>query len=174
MTDLPLHQFHHGLGAHFTEVNGMEVVDRYGDALSEYAAVRNTVGVLDLSFRGRLSVAGADRQRFLNGQVTNNVKDRRSGEGCYAALVTAKGTMVSDLNIYCLPDELLLDFEPGLTGAVTERLEKFVIADDVQVVDAARHYGLLSVLGPESAGVVNQLGLGMSLPEKPVRLASVQ
>src|SRR5687767_2848991 len=106
----------------------MELVDHYGDSLSEYVALRDTAGVLDLSFRGRLSVAGTDRQRFLNGQVTNNVKEMTSGGGCYAALVTAKGKMVSDLNIYCLPDELLLDFEPGLTGAVTERLEKFVIA----------------------------------------------
>lgn len=174
MTELPLHEFHQGLGAHFTNVNGMEVVDHYGDALSEYAALRNTVGALDLSFRGRLSVAGADRQRFLNGQVTNNVKELRSGEGCYATLVTAKGKMVSDLNIYCLPDELLLDFEPGLTSAVTERLEKFVIADDVQVVDAAPHYALLSVQGPESARVVNQLGLGLALPGKPFGSASVK
>ena len=168
-----MHEFHHGLGAHFTEVNGMEVVGHYGDTLSEYAALRDTASVLDLSFRGRLSLAGTDRQRFLNGQVTNNVKDLKSGEGCYAALVTAKGKMVSDLNIYCLADELLLDFEPGLTSAVTERLEKFVIADDVQVVDGGTHYGLLSVQGPKSAQIVN-LGLGLSLPEKPFRFVSVK
>jgi folate-binding protein YgfZ len=172
--ELPLHEFQHSLGARFTEVNGMEVVDHYGDALSEYVALRDTAGVLDLSFRGRLSVAGADRHRFLNGQVTNNVKDLRPGEGCYAALVTARGKMVSDLNIYCLSDELLLDFEPGLTGVVTERLEKFVIADDVQVVDAGPHYALLGVQGPESARVVNQLGLGLALPEKPFASAGVK
>ena len=44
--------------------------------------------------------------------------------GCYAALTTAKGKMQSDLNIYRLEDELLLDFEPGLTRIVSERLEK--------------------------------------------------
>jgi tRNA-modifying protein YgfZ len=46
---------------------------------------------VDLSGRGRLGVTGQDRQRFLNGQVTNNVKDLRPGEGCYAAVVNAKG-----------------------------------------------------------------------------------
>jgi len=151
----------------------MKVVDHYGDALAEHAALREHAGVFDLSFRGRLSLAGADRQRFLNGQVTNNVKELKTGEGCYAALVTAKGRMVSDLNIYCLPDELLLDFEPGLSAAIIERFEKFVIADDVQVVDAAPHYGLLSVQGPKSADVVNQLGLGLSFPEKPLGFVSV-
>jgi folate-binding protein YgfZ len=173
VTELSLHEFHRSLGACFAEVNGLEVVDHHGDALAEHAALRENAGVLDLSFRGRLSLAGADRRRFLNGQVTNNVKDLQPGEGCYAALVTAKGKMVSDLNIYCLPDELLLDFEPGFTGAVMQRFERYIIADDVQVVDAAPHYGLLSVQGPKSAEVVNRIGLGLSLPEKPRRFASV-
>ncbi len=173
MTELSLHEFHHSLGACFAEVNGMEVAEHYGDALAEHAALRASAGVLDLSFRGRLSLAGADRQRFLNGQVTNNVKDLKPGEGCYAALVTAKGRIQSDLNIHCLPDELLLDFEPGLSAVIAGRFEKYVIADDVQVIDAAPHYGLLSVQGPKSAEVVNQLHLGFPLPGRPFRFASV-
>ncbi|MCI0745246.1 MAG: hypothetical protein L0Y58_07565, partial [Verrucomicrobia subdivision 3 bacterium] len=105
------------------------------DLEREYKLLRESAGVLDLNARSRLCLTGADRQRFLNGQVTNNVKDLQIGQGCYAALVNAKGKMQSDLYIYCLTDEILLDFEPGLTGVVTERLEKFVIADDVQIVD---------------------------------------
>lgn len=167
MTSLALHELHLQLGAHFTEVNGFEVVADYGDALAEYAALREAAGVLDLSFRGRLCLTGSDRIRFLNGQVTNNVKDLRVGAGCYAALVTAKGKMQSDLNTFRLPDELLLDFEPGLAAAVTERLEKFIIADDVQIVDAALYYGLLSVQGPQSEAAVRSLGLSAELPRKP-------
>ena len=49
-----------------------------------------------MSSRSRVCVTGADRQRFINGQVTNNVKDLKAGQGCYAALVTAKGKMQSD------------------------------------------------------------------------------
>ena len=112
-----------------------------------------------MSSRSRVCVTGTDRQRFVNGQVTNNVKDLKPGQGCYAALVTAKGKMQSDLFIYCLADELLLDFEPGLTAAVTERLERYVIADDVQVVDVISMYGLLTVQGPRSADVVRAVGL---------------
>ena len=111
-----------------------------------------------MSFRSRVCVTGTDRQRFINGQVTNNVKDLKAGQGCYAALVTAKGKMQSDLFIYSLPDELLLDFEPGLTAAVTERLERYVIADDVQVVDVGPLYGMLTVQGPRSADVVRAVG----------------
>lgn len=151
----------------------MEVVSDYGDVPAEHAALHGTAGVLDLSFRGRLCLTGADRVRLLNGQVTNNVKDLPSGAGCYAALVTARGKMQSDLNIYNLPNELLLDFEPGLTAEIAQRFEKYIIADDVQVVEVAPHYGLLSVQGPLAWSVVEKLGLGFSRPAAPLRFSSV-
>jgi len=170
MDALDLHEFHHALGAQFTELNGAEAVGHYGDVTAEHAALRESAGVLDLSFRGRLCLTGADRQRFLNGQVTNNVKDLRPGEGCYAALVNAKGKMESDLNIYCLPDELLLDFEPGLMEKILQRLEKFIVADDVQVVDVAAPYSLLSVQGPKADAAVRALALPVEIPAKPMSI----
>jgi tRNA-modifying protein YgfZ len=115
----------------------------------DYQALVDGAAYIDFSNRGRLCLVGADRQRFLNGQVTNNVKDLAVGQGCYAALVTAKGKMVSDLFIFILQDEILLDFEPGLMQQVIERLQKFIIADDVQIVDASSSYGLVSVVCPK-------------------------
>jgi folate-binding protein YgfZ len=67
--------------------------------------------------------------------------------------------MESDLNIFNLQDELLLDFEPGLTQKISQRLEKFIVADDVQIVDAAPHYGLFSVQGRKAEGVIRALEL---------------
>jgi folate-binding protein YgfZ len=159
MNPLMLHEFHHGLRAQFAELNGAEIVNDYGDYLAEHKALRETAAVIDLSFRSRICLTGADRVRFLHGQVTNDVKKLRSGEGCYSAITTAKGKMESDLNIFALADELLLDFEPGLTEKISARLEKFIVADDVQIVDAAPHYGLLSVQGPKAADVIDALGL---------------
>src|SRR5687767_11471984 len=114
----------------------------------QYQFLGDSAGVLDLSSRGRVCVTGADRVRFLNGQVTNNVKDLVVGHGCYAALVNAKGKLQSDLNVYCLADELLLDFEAGFAEVVIGRLEKYIIADDVQVIDVSPNYGMLTVQGP--------------------------
>ncbi len=161
-----LHEFHHGLRARFAELNGAEIVADYGDWLAEHAALRETVGVIDLSFRSRICLTGADRVRFLHGQVTNDVKKLRIGEGCYSAITTAKGKMESDLNIFALEDELLLDFEPGLTEKISVRLEKFIVADDVQIVDVAPHYGLLSVQGPKAADVVRALNLFPEIPKQ--------
>jgi folate-binding protein YgfZ len=168
MNQLMLYEFHHRLGARFAELNGAAVVIDYGDWLAEHAALRETAGVIDLSFRSRLCLVGADRVRFLHGQVTNDVKKLRTGEGCYAAITTAKGKMESDLNIFALADELLLDFEPGLTEKISQRLGKFIVADDVQIVDAAPHYGLLSVQGPKADAVVRALGLFAEIPVQPL------
>jgi len=174
VTSLPLHELHLALGATFTAVHDTEVVADYGDTPAERAALRDTVGVLDLSCRSRLCLVGADRVKFLHGQVTNDVQRLRVGEGCYAALVNAKGKMHSDLNLYRLADELLLDFEPGYTTAVAQRLEKYIITDDVQVLDAAPHYGLLSVLGPRAAEAITQLALPWELPATPLAFSAHQ
>ena len=168
MTNL-LHDFHQAQGARFGELNGAELVADYGAFAAEHAALRAGAGVLDLSSRSRLCLLGADRVRFLHGQVTNDIKRLSPGTGIYAALTTAKGKMESDLNIFLLADEILLDFEPGLTERITSRLEKFIVADDVQIVDAAPHYGLLSVQGPRAAELIHAAGWpGTSaLPARP-------
>jgi folate-binding protein YgfZ len=152
------------------KLNGAELAGNYGDVRAEHQALCESAGILDFSIRGRLCIAGGDRVRFLHGQITNDVKSLRVGEGCYAALITAKGKMQSDMNIYCLPEELLLDFEPGLTAIVSERLQKYVIADDVQIIDVASNYGLLSVQGPKAESVIRAAGIGDDLPAKPFGL----
>jgi folate-binding protein YgfZ len=174
MSSLSLHELHAALNGQFGEVNGMEIVTSYGDVPREYAALRQSVGVIDLSCRSRICLLGGDRKKFLHGQVTNEVSALKTGEGTYAALITAKGKMQSDLFIYSLENELLLDFEPGLTQTVSERLEKYIIADDVQIVDVAPHYGLLSVQGPSAGAIVLSLDLGFKLPEKSLHFSSIQ
>jgi len=172
VTVLPLHELHHTLGATFTTVCDAEVVAHYGDSAYELAALHASVGLLDLSCRSRLCLVGSDCVKFLHGQVTNDVQRLRDGEGCYAALVSAKGRMHSDINIYRLEDELLLDFEPGFTATVLERLERYIITDDVRVLDAAPHYGLLRVQGPRAAEAIGQLGLPWTVPVRPLEFSA--
>lgn len=174
MNALSLHEFHSSLNAQFAELNGAEIVAHYGDALAEHAALRDATGVLDLSFRSRVCLLGADGKKFLHGQVTNDVNALQTWQGCYAAVITAKGKMQSDLNIYILENEILLDFEPGLARSVTERLDKYIIADDVQLVDVAPHYGLLSVQGPKAADVIRKLELNFVFPPSAFAVSSVK
>lgn len=147
----------------------MALMDRIATVASDYKALTEGAAFIDFSDRGRLCLIGNDRQAFINGQVTNNVKDLPAGQGCYTALVNAKGKMTSDLNIFVLADEVLLDFEPGLAAKVSERLEKFIIADDVQIVDASISYGLLCAFGPKAIEKCEPLG--WRAPAKPFEIA---
>ncbi|MDB6054902.1 MAG: Folate-binding protein YgfZ [Verrucomicrobiales bacterium] len=170
---LILHELHEALGGNFTTLSGAEAVADYSNPVLENSYVRESAAVLDLGFRSRICLAGNDRKRFLHGQVTNNVSDLKTGEGCYAALITGKGRMQSDLTIFALENELLLDFEPGLTAAITQRLDKYIIADDVQIIDVGPHYGLLSIQGPKSDEVVKALDLFPEIPGKDYQLTHV-
>lgn len=174
MTPLPLKEFHQSLGASFVDLNGFEAVKDLGDPAAEHRALTAACGFLDLSYRNRLVLLGADRQKLLNGQVTNNIKDLQPGTGCYAAMVSPKAKMLADIHVHALADELLLDLEPGLGAPTAERLDKFIVADDAQVIDAAPHYGLLSLQGPRALRAVEALGLFPSLPAAAYGSISVQ
>src|SRR5688572_16388079 len=160
---LALHDFHQRGQAIFSPQNGS--VSSYGNTAAEYLALTREAGLIDLSFRSRLCLLGADREKFLHGQVTNEILRLPQQQGAYAAVVSAKGKLQSDLFIYKLAEELLLDFEAGLTANLTARLEKYIIAEDVQIVDVAPHYGLLSMQGPTSAETLHSMGLFPSLPK---------
>ena len=155
----PLHNFLSQQGAQFGDVAGETVARNYGDTNAEHRALTESVALVDLSFRGCLAVLGDDRVKFINGQVTNEVAGLKPGQGCYAALVNAKAKMQADLFVYRLDDELILDFEPGLLVAVTERLESHIVADQVELIDASPHFGLFSLQGPKTAEALAALGL---------------
>ena len=173
MTPLALHDLHAELGARFADADGSECVEAYANIEDELRLIHESAGLIDLGFRSRICVIGPDRIQFLHGQVTNDIKKLDAGQGCLAALVDHKGKIQSDLNVHRLAEELLLDFEPGLTERITERLNQFIIAEDVEVLDVAPHYGLLSVQGPASGAVLESLELGVSLPAKARQVASV-
>jgi len=138
----------------------------------EFTTLTEGAGWLDQSDRSRLCLLGADRARFLHGQVTNDINGLGEFTGCYAALVNAKGKMESDLFAYRLADEILLDFEPGLTTAVQARLERYVIAEDVEIADVAPHFGLLTVQGPQAKAVLTKLDL--PAPTEPLTVAQTE
>ena len=172
MQALALHEVHAALGAAFREERGFEVVADYGDSPAEHAALWQTVGVIDLSFRGRLCLTGADRIRLLNGQVTNDIKSLAPQTGCQAAFCGPKGRLVADAHVYRLNEELLVEFEPGLTTTLVQRLEHHIVAEDVQVVDVTPYYGLLSVQGPKAAAVIDRLDVFGALPSEENRFTA--
>ena len=104
---------------------------------------------LDLSPRAKLRVSGADRFRFLNGQITNDLRKASETVAIEACVLNAKGKLNGHIFIVALGENLLIDAEPELREMLCARLERYVIADDVQIDDVTDEFSLFHVLTEE-------------------------
>jgi tRNA-modifying protein YgfZ len=101
----------------------------------------------DLSARVKLRVSGADRLRFLNGQLTNDVRKATETNVVEACVLNAKGKMDAHLFVHAKEDSFLLDADPALQSSLQTRLERYIIADDVAIEDVTEQLSLLHVIG---------------------------
>jgi folate-binding protein YgfZ len=122
--------------------------------IAGYEAVRRSAGLIESARRGLLQVTGADRAGWLQGLLTNDVVALAPGQGCYAAYLTPQGRMISDVVVLALDGALLLEVPASTAGGVRDRLDLYVITEDVKLDDVSGGIGIVSVHGPESAGVV--------------------
>ena len=104
--------------------------------------------VRDLSDRGLVRATGADRVRFLNGMLSNDVAKLAPGDASPMLQLDRKGHVQAELWVLAEPDALLLDLAPGLEAELCAVLEKHIIADDVALASATREIGQLALEGP--------------------------
>ncbi|MBI2359594.1 MAG: aminomethyl transferase family protein, partial [Deltaproteobacteria bacterium] len=140
----------------------------------EYQAVRSQAGLIDLCHRGLLCFQGPDRISFLQGMVSNDVKLLAPGDGLYAAVLDVSGKVLADVRIFCAGDSLLVDLWEPLKEKVLNHLNRYLVADEVEIMDLSGQYGALSLQGPNSRAIVERL-LGTSeVPSAPYGYRSVK
>jgi folate-binding protein YgfZ len=115
-----------------------------------YAAAHEGAVVLDRRTRGRLLLTGADRLTYLQGLLTNDIAALTPGRGCYAALLTPQGRMISDMRVFELGHAVLLDVPGGLAERVSRHLSDFIFSEDAAVQDVSATMSHLVVIGPAS------------------------
>jgi folate-binding protein YgfZ len=120
----------------------------------QYRALTEGAGLLDRSYRGRLRLGGQDRRDYLQGLLTNDIAALTAGTGCYAALLTAQGRMISDMYVVETGDSVIIDVEPEVVDRVRGLLEQFVFSEDVQVADETSALAQVGVFGPSSPAVI--------------------
>ncbi len=137
---------------------GVQTPARFDGAATELAALTRTCGVYDLGWLARLRMTGEDRVRWLNGMVTNTVKDLVPGRLNYTFLLNAQGRIQGDGEVYALADSLLLVTEKAQAGRLAEHLDRFIIMDEVELTpdDSA---GALGLAGPAAEALLARLGL---------------
>ncbi len=151
-----LGETHRRLGAKMREEEGWLLPASYGDVPAEYETVRGGgAGVIDLSSRGRVEVAGSEAEQFLNGLITNDVKALEVNGWMHAAFPNVQGRLVAATRVLRLSkDRFLFDTESSTHASVLKTLERFTLAGDFRVTDLTSELAHISVQGRASAQVV--------------------
>ncbi|WP_456698054.1 glycine cleavage system aminomethyltransferase GcvT [Aeromicrobium sp. P5_D10] len=157
----PLHDRHTELGAKLAEFGGWAMPLEYagGGVLAEHKAVREGVGLFDVSHLGKALVRGSGAAAFVNTCFTNDLERIQPGQAQYTLCCDEDGGTVDDLIVYLRNDfEVFLIPNAANTAAVVERLQE-AAPDGIEVTDLHRDYAILAIQGPSSDEVLQALDL---------------
>ena len=150
----PLHALHVAAGAKFADFAGWSMPLEYTGVVSEHNAVREAVGVFDVSHLGTLMVRGP--LDVLNTVLTNDLGRLADGEAQYTLCLNESGGVVDDLIAYRISDrEFLLIPNAANCAEVAERLGR----SGLSVSDVTREIAIIAVQGPASDELISGLGL---------------
>ena len=129
----------------------------YGNVRAEYEAIRHGVAVIDLSPAGKLEVSGKNAVQFINGLVTNEVKNLPAGDGVQAAFLDTHGKVSALCRIYNTGHHLLLQLDAARREKIYKNLSRFVLAGEFFLTDVTEQQALISLQGPQSAALIESL-----------------
>ncbi len=160
MKKSPLHERHVALGAKFAEFGGWEMPLEYSGVVSEHNAVRNAVGVFDVSHLGKAVVRGPGAAAYVNATLSNDLGKIASGKAQYTLCCDADtGGIVDDLIAYLHSDELVF-LVPN--AANTAEVVRRLAADAPAGVEVENHHtshAILAVQGTRSDEVLEAIGM---------------
>lgn len=162
----PLHDRHTGLQAKMADFGGWQMPIEYpgGGVLKEHEAVRERVGIFDVSHLGKAVVRGVGAADFVNRCFTNDLRKIQPPKAQYTMCCDEEtGGVVDDLIQYFKSDdEVLLVPNAANTAEVVRRMNE-VVPEGISVVDEHSEHGIIAVQGPKSIEVVEALGLPTDL-----------
>jgi folate-binding protein YgfZ len=141
---------------------GADTPASFGDTTAEFRALLEGCGLFDMSWQAKLVLTGEDRVRWLNGMVTNNVRDLAMGHGVYNFVLTAQGRIVGDLVAYNRGDFVLVTTDRAQSAAITEIFDRYIIMDDVEVADISEKLAAFGIAGPRAAQALQAAGIDVS------------
>src|ERR1700692_2036574 len=157
--DTPLLGLHRSSGATIGEYFGTLLPSRFGDFGVEYAALRETVGLVDTNFRAFFSFTGPDRQRYVNAILTSNVRDLKPGQGTVGLLLNPQGHILAEVETSLLEGSLFASCHAMIRERTFSTFDKFIIMDDVTLEDVTDLTGTLDIAGPRAAALLAELGV---------------
>lgn len=153
-------------GAAFAVTDGCTLPETFAGFLDEYRAARETAALFDTSWHATYILTGADRVRYLNAVVSNDIQSLVDSRGTVALLLNPQGRILAELEAFRLPGRLLVRTHASVRERARETLEKYIIMDDVELVDATDSFGSFAVEGPRAASML-QDACGITIGDLP-------
>ena len=154
----PLYNLHRELGAKLIDFGGWEMPVQYAGILEEHRAVRERVGLFDVSHMGELEFRGAGALAALQRLTCNDVARLADGRIHYSALLTERGTFVDDILVYRRSaDSYLVVVNASNTPKDFAWASRHVADGEVRVEDQSDSYALIAVQGPKAAGLLRRV-----------------
>ncbi len=146
-----LHGVHTSLGAKMVLFGGYEMPVSYPSGIAaEHRAVREGVGLFDVSHMGEFEVTGPDRNAFVQRVTCNDVGALKPGQAQYSAILTADGTFVDDCLVYRFADRLMLVVNASNIARDWEHIVGQKRGANVRLRNISDETGLLAVQGPKA------------------------
>ncbi len=136
--------------------------------------MRQSAGLFDLANRALLQFTGADRLPYLQGMLSNDVMPLKIFDGQQAAILTQQGKVVADVRVLCSLNSLYLDFWEPLKEKILAHLNRFLVADEVEIHDPNEQWKMLSLQGPRAEAMLRQLFANAELPAQANQHGMVQ
>ena len=165
MKHSPLDAKHKALGAKMADFGGWEMPIEYpgGGVLAEHDAVRNRVGIFDVSHLGKISIKGPGAKDYINSILTNDLDLIKDGEAQYNLLCNDKGGVIDDIIAYRNSvDDIFLVPNAANCDKVFTVLTKSAPAD-LTIVNQHEEYAVIAVQGPRSKSLLESLGLKLDI-----------
>lgn len=125
--------------------------------LGEYQAARQAAGLTDLSSWPRFRFTGPDAKKFLNGLLTNDILSLRPGASCSACLLTPKGKLLADLELYDCGENLLAVMRPLAAAQFKAAISKRLALSRTIIKEVTAEEGLLYLSGPETGRILGNI-----------------
>lgn len=155
----PLTDWHRDNGAKMVEFAGFEMPVQYAGVLVEHEAVRDRVGLFDITHMGEIEVSGGGAEAWLDGLVTNRIAGIPAGKVVYTAMCRKDGGVLDDMLIYRLGVERwLVVCNASNHDKIARWLRSRLPASGVVMDDVSDATALVAVQGPDSRELVGRLG----------------
>ncbi len=157
MKKTKFNKIHINIGAKMVEFAGYEMPVQYSSIISEHKAVRNSVGVFDVSHMGEIFISGEKALDFVQLITVNDASKLNPGGVQYSAMCYADGGIVDDLLVYKIADD---NFMLVVNASNIEKDFNWMIGNNeysVEIKNRSDDYSLLAVQGPNSKNVIDKL-----------------